>query len=52
MMQTLDDKHYRVEEVVSVEKKSVAADMFVLPNGYEKTTGREAMEKIPQQVAP
>jgi len=50
MMQTVDPDHYRVEEVTAVEKKAVPADMFVIPKDFTKTTGREAMNKIPDKL--
>lgn len=47
MVQTLAPDHYRIEEITTVEKKPVAADLFAVPKGYTKTTGREAMNKAP-----
>lgn len=52
MMQTIDPQHYRVEEVIAVEKTAVPADMFVIPKDYAKTTGRDAMKNIPDKVVP
>ena len=49
MMQTIDPQHYRVEEVMAVEKKSVPAEMFAVPKDFAKTTGRDAMKSMPQQ---
>jgi len=49
MVQTLDPDHYRIEEVVAVEKKEVPADLFVIPDGYAKTTGRDAMKNVPDK---
>jgi hypothetical protein len=49
MVQTLDPAHYRVEEVVTVDKKPVSADLFVVPQEFAKTTGREAMKNIPDK---
>jgi hypothetical protein len=51
MVQTIDPDHYRVEEVVAVDKKSIPADLFVVPKDFEKTTGRDAMSKIPDKPA-
>jgi hypothetical protein len=48
-VQTLDTDHYRVEEVVTVEKKAVPADLFVLPADFTKTSAREAMRNIPDK---
>jgi hypothetical protein len=51
-VQTIDPGYYRIEEVVSIEKKPVSADLFVVPQDYAKTTGRDAMkgagEKAPR----
>jgi hypothetical protein len=52
MMQTIDPQHYRVEEVMAVEKKSVPAEMFAVPKDFAKTTGRDAMKNIPDKVVP
>jgi hypothetical protein len=52
MVQTLDTDHYRVEEVVSVDKKPVSPDLFALPKDFTKTTGRDAMKSVPEQPAP
>lgn len=53
MVQTIDPDTYRVEEITTVEKKPVSADLFVVPQDFQKTTGREAMNSIPaQQPAP
>lgn len=52
MVQTLAPDHYRVEEITSVEKKPVAADLFVIPKDYAKTTGRDAMKNIPEKAVP
>lgn len=41
------DGHYRVEEVVSVEPGTVDAALFVLPKDYARTTGRDALDKVP-----
>jgi len=49
MVQTLDPEHYRVEEVVTVEKKSVPADLFTLPQDFTKTTARDALNSLPKQ---
>jgi hypothetical protein len=49
MVQTLDPGHYRVEEVTAVEKKPVSADLFVVPKDFAKTTGRDAMNAIPDK---
>jgi len=43
---TLDPVHYRVEEVVAVEKKPLAADVFSVPAGFTKQTARDAMKNI------
>jgi hypothetical protein len=50
MMQTLDPDHYRVEEVIAVEKKAVPADMFAVPKDFAKTTGRDAMKNLEKVV--
>jgi hypothetical protein len=49
MVQTVDPDHYRVEEVVSVDKKAVPADLFALPKDFTKTTGRDAMKGLPDE---
>jgi hypothetical protein len=49
MVQTLDPQFYRIEEVVTVDKKPVKADLFTLPKEFTKTTAREALNNIPQQ---
>ena len=49
MVQTVDTDHYRVEEVVSVDKKPVSADLFALPKDFTKTTGRDAMKGLPDE---
>ena len=49
MVQTVDTDHYRVEEVVSVDKKAVPADLFALPKDFTKTTGRDAMKGLPDE---
>jgi hypothetical protein len=43
---TLDPAHYRVEEVVAIEKKTLTADVFALPKDFAKTTARDAMKNI------
>ena len=48
-VQTLDSDHYRVEEVVTVEKKAVPAELFVVPSDFTKTSAREAMRNIPDK---
>ena len=50
MVQTVDPTAYRVEEVVAVEKKPVPADLFVVPKEFTKTTGREAVNRIPNSL--
>ena len=45
-VQTLDSGYYRVEEVLTIEKKPVSADLFVVPKDFAKTTGRDAMKGI------
>jgi hypothetical protein len=52
MVQTLDEDKYRVEEITTVEKKPVSADLFVVPKDFAKTTGREAMKNIPDRPPP
>jgi len=49
MVQTLDPEHYRIEEVVTVEKKAVPKDLFVIPDDWTKTTARDALNSLPQQ---
>lgn len=49
MVQTLDPDHYRVEEVVTVDKNPVSAALFVVPQEFAKTTGRDAMKNIPEK---
>ena len=49
MVQTVDPGHYRVEEVVAVEKKAVPADLFNVPTEFAKTTGRDAMKGMPEK---
>lgn len=50
MVQTIDPGHYRVEEVVAVEKKAVPADLFSVPKDFAKTTARDAIKAIPDKV--
>jgi hypothetical protein len=52
MVQTLAADHYRVEEITSVERKPVPADLFVVPKDYTKTTGRDAMKNVPEKPKP
>jgi hypothetical protein len=52
MVQTLAADHYRVEEITSVEKKPVSADLFIVPKDYAKTTGRDAMKNVPDKAIP
>ena len=47
MVQNLGDGRYRIEEIVSVDQKPVEATLFVVPQDYAKTTGRDAMKNIP-----
>ena len=49
MMQTLDPHHYRVEEVMAVEKKTVPADMFAVPKDFAKTHRARCDEEPPGQ---
>lgn len=51
-VQTIDPKYYRVEEVLAIDKKPVAADLFVIPKDYTKTTGRDAMKGIGDKSLP
>ncbi len=46
MVQTIDPGHYRVEEVVAVEKKAVPADLFSVPKDFAKTTARDARKAM------
>ena len=50
MVQTVDPSHYRIEEVVAVEKKAVPADLFTVPKEFSRTTGRDAMQRIPDSL--
>lgn len=52
MVQTLDPGHYRVEEVTAVEKKAVPSDLFAVPKDFARTTGRDAMNAIPDKPEP
>lgn len=50
MVQTVDPTHYRIEEVVTVEKKAVSPSLFEIPKDFTRTTGRDAMERIPDKL--
>jgi len=50
LVQTVEGDRYRVEEVLKVEKKPVAADLFVVPTEYAKTTGRDALKNVPDKM--
>ena len=41
-VQTIYPRRVRIEEIVAVEPKSVAAELFTIPEGYTKSTGRDA----------
>jgi hypothetical protein len=47
-VQTLSDRGYTVEDLVEVEEKPVADDLFVVPASYEKSSARSVMEKAGQ----
>lgn len=47
MVQSLSDGRYRVEEVLSVTEEPVDAALFVVPQDFAKTTGRDALKNIP-----
>jgi hypothetical protein len=42
-VQTLGGRQYRVEDLLEVQKKSVPADLFSLPAGFEKSTPQQMM---------
>lgn len=42
-VQALDGKQYRVEDLVEVQKKSVADDLFAVPAGFQKKTPQGMM---------
>jgi hypothetical protein len=46
-VQNLGDGRYRVEEIIAVEQKPVDASLFVIPQDYAKSTGRDALKNIP-----
>jgi hypothetical protein len=46
-VQNLGGGRYRIEEIVAVEQKPVDATLFVIPQDYSKTTGRDALKNIP-----
>jgi hypothetical protein len=50
LVQTVEGERYRIEEVMKVEKKPVAADLFVIPADYAKTTGRDALKNVPDKL--
>ena len=52
MVQNLGGGHYRVEEIIAVEKKPVEATLFVVPQEFAKTTGRDALKNIPGPGGP
>jgi hypothetical protein len=47
MVQSVDPKNYRIEEIVSVAPGAIDAALFALPADYAKTTGREALKAVP-----
>ena len=47
MVQNLGDGRYRVEEVVAIDQKPVDAALFVVPQDFTKTTGRDALKSMP-----
>lgn len=47
MVQSLDQKSYRIEEIVSVQPGAIDPKLFALPEGYARTTGREALKAVP-----
>jgi hypothetical protein len=51
MVQNLGGGRYRVEEILAVEQKPVEATLFVVPQDYAKTTGRDALKNIPGRAA-
>ncbi len=52
MVQNLSDGRYRVEEILAVDQKPVDATLFVVPQDYAKTTGRDALKNIPGPNGP
>lgn len=46
-VQNLGGGRYRVEEIVAIDQKPVDAALFVIPQDYTKTTGRDALKNIP-----
>ena len=50
MVQNLGGGRYRVEEIIAVDQKPVDATLFVIPQEYAKTTGRDALKNIPAPV--
>ena len=52
MVQNLGGGRYRVEEIIAVEQKPVEATLFVVPQDYAKTTGRDALKNIPGPGGP
>jgi hypothetical protein len=51
-VQTIDPEHYRIEEVVGIDKEAVSPDMFKVPAEYAKQTARDAMNAAGQKVSP
>lgn len=47
MVQNLGGGRYRIEEIVAIEKKPVEASLFIVPQEFSKTTGRDALKNIP-----
>lgn len=47
MVQNLGGGRYRIEEIVAVEQKPVDASLFVIPQDFARTTGRDALKNIP-----
>jgi hypothetical protein len=52
MVQNLGGGRYRVEEILAVEEKPVDATLFVVPQDFAKTTGRDALKNVPGPGGP
>ncbi len=51
-VQTLDQRQYRIEEIVEVQRQPVAAELFAVPDGFEKTTPQHMMGGAPPAARP
>ncbi|MGD9763777.1 MAG: hypothetical protein AB7V27_08705 [Candidatus Binatia bacterium] len=50
LVQTVEPDVYRIEEIISVDQKPLAADLFTVPKDFKKTSGSEVLNKIPDKL--